>query len=134
MQKQIIILRGTSNSGKSSFAELIAEPKKICCADFYFEKGGGYDFDPTKLGEAHQQCRDEFDVGCVSPFIKNIVIANTNAKPSDYQYYVDKAKEHDIKVTFVVLEKRHDGINSHNVPDFAIQRQHDSLINDLKLK
>ena len=134
MEKQIIILRGASGSGKSSFAELIAQPKKICCADFYYEKNGSYDFDPSKIGEAHQQCKDEFDVACVSPFIKNIVIANTNTKPSDYQYYVDKAKEHGIKVTFVVLEKRHDGKNTHNVPEHVIQRQHDNLINDLKLK
>jgi len=134
MPKTIIITRGTSGSGKSSFCELIAEPKVICCADFYFERNGGYDFDPSKIGTAHQQCKDAFDAACVNPAIENIIVANTNTKVGDFKYYVDKANEYGYRVVFVVLEKRHDAENVHGVGSEVLERQHNNLINSLKLK
>ena len=134
MSKTVIITRGTSGAGKSSFAELVAEPKVIVCADFFFEKNGGYDFDPSKIGQAHQQCKDAFDAACVNPDVANIIVANTNTKASDFKYYVDKANEYGYKIVFVVLEKRHDGVNQHNVPSEVLERQHNNLINSLKLK
>jgi predicted kinase len=76
---------------------------------------------------------DKFDRALVDPNIANIVVANTNTKPSDYKHYVDRANEAGVKIVYVVLEKRHDNPNVHNVPDHVLQRQHDSLKNDLKL-
>lgn len=131
--KTVIVVRGISGSGKTTFANIVAEPKVVCTADDYFEKNGKYDFDPTKLGEAHKQCQNKFDAALQDPRVKNIVVANTNVKPSDYNYYADKAKKAGAQVMFVVLEKRHDNPNVHSVPDLVLQRQHDSLKNDLKL-
>ena len=134
MTKTIIVTRGTSGSGKSSFCELIAEPKVVVCADFYFEKNGGYDFDPSKIGAAHKECKDAFDLACASPYVKNIIVCNTNTKESDFEYYVDKANGYGYKVVFVVLEKRHNAENVHNVPLEVLDRQYNNLINSLKLK
>jgi uridine kinase len=131
--KTVIIVRGVSGVGKTTFANIVAEPKVVCTADDYFEQGGKYNFDPTKLGEAHKQSMNRFDQALMNPAVKNIVVANTNVKPTDYQYYVDKANEAGVKVIYVVLEKRHDNPNVHSVPDHVLQRQHDSLKNDLKL-
>lgn len=132
-EKTVIIVRGVSGVGKTTFANIVAEPKVVCTADDYFEQDGKYNFDPTKLGEAHRQSMSRFDQALSNPNVKNIVVANTNVKPSDYRYYVDKANDAGAKVIYVVLEKRHDNPNVHNVPDFVLQRQHDSLKNDLKL-
>ena len=132
--RQCIILKGTSGSGKSSFAELIAQPSVICTADDWFVNDkGNYNFDATKLGLAHGACREKFDIALSDESVQNIVIANTNVKPQDYQYYVDRAEKAGLRVFHVVLEKRHDGKNTHNVPDETLQRQHKTLCDNLKL-
>ena len=105
----------------------------VCTADDYFEQNGQYNFDATKLGAAHKQSMDKFDKALMDPNVANIVVANTNTKPRDYKHYVDQAAKVGAKVIYVVLEKRHDNPNVHNVPDEALQRQHDNLINNLKL-
>ena len=132
--RTVILLRGISGSGKSTVANLFAEPRVVCTADDFFEKNGGYDFDPSKLGDAHRECQNKFECALQDPRIKNIVVANTNVKSSDYQYYLDMAAKHGIKVVSLVIEKRHEGNNVHGVPDFVLQRQHDSLVNSLKLR
>jgi predicted kinase len=131
--RSVILLRSVSGAGKSTVANLFAEPKVIVSADAYFEKNGGYDFDPSKLGDAHRECQNNFECALQDPSILNIVVSNTNTKPSDYQYYLDTAKKYGVKVISLVVEKRHESSNVHNVPDFVLQRQHDSLKNDLKL-
>jgi predicted kinase len=133
VDKTVIIVRGVSGVGKSTFANIVAEPKVICTADDYFEQGGGYNFDPTKLGAAHKQSMDKFDKALENPNIANIVVANTNIKPSDYKYYEDKANVVGAKIIYVVLEKRHNNPNVHSVPDHVLQRQHETLRNNLKL-
>jgi predicted kinase len=132
--RYVIIIRGTSGSGKSTFANLFAEPKVICTADdFFYDEGGKYNFDPSKLGDAHGQCRNKFECAVKDKSIKTIIVANTNTKSSEFSHYIEIAREYGLKVISVVLEKRHDSNNVHGVPDFVLQRQHDSLKNDLKL-
>lgn len=132
--KTVIIIRGTSGAGKSSFAQLIAEPKIVCTADDFFEQDGKYNFDATQLGKAHLTCQMKFLAALDDPNVENIVIANTNTKPSDYKFYVDAAAERNVRVVFVVLEKRHTNENIHSVPSVAIERQYNNLMSDLKLK
>jgi predicted kinase len=134
MKRTLIILKGIGSSGKSTFAKLISK-SKICCADDYFEGvNGNYNFDASKLSEAHAHCRQQFDDALNDKNIENIVICNTNCKESDYAYYVRVAQEQDLMITYVVLEKRHDNANHHNLPEFVLERQHTNLINNLKLK
>lgn len=134
MNKKIILLRGVSGSGKSSFCDLIAEPKVVCSADHYFENEDGYWFNPLLLGKAHSACQLKFEQACQNPEIKNIIVDNTNTKPSDFQYYLDRAEAYDIPVVSVVLEKRHNNSSIHNVPDHVLERQHQNLISNLKLR
>ena len=131
--RSVILLRGVSGAGKSTVAKLFAEPKVVCTADDYFEKGGEYDFDPSKLGQAHTECQNKFECALQDPNVKNIIVANTNVKPSDYKYYVDVAAKHGVKVISLVIENRHGGKNVHGVPDFVLDRQRNSLQNDLSL-
>lgn len=133
MEKTVIIIRGISGSGKSTFAKLISEPKVVCTADDFFEKDGQYNFDPTKLGVAHGQCMLKFERALNNPEVENIVVANTNTKPSDYKFYVERASEFEIPVFFVVLEKRHSTENVHGVGEETLKRQLDNLNKDIKL-
>ena len=122
MQRNLIILKGTSSSGKSTFANLIAYPCFIITADDYFyDKDGNYNFDGSKLGAAHAACRDKFDEAVKDDIITNIVIANTNTRESEWKYYSDKAEKAGLKVFHVVMEKRHENVNSHQVPSILAQ-------------
>ena len=134
MTRNLIILKAVSGAGKTTFCNLIKDPKMVCCADDYFyDKDGNYNFDANQLGHAHARCRDTFDKALVDEDYINIIIANTNTKPADYAYYVNKASAAGFVITFVVLEKRHDNENVHNVPTQVLERQAANIKQNLKL-
>ena len=94
-QRNLIILRGVSGSGKSTFCDLIQDPKMICCADDYFtDSDGNYNWNAASIGLAHKFCRDKFDRALNDDFIENIIIANTNTKPSDWKYFSENHLDH----------------------------------------
>lgn len=135
MTRNLIILRGVSGSGKSTFANLIAYPCCICTADDYFtDKDGNYNFDATKLWDAHKACQAKFDDALKDPIITNIVIANTNTKASDYKYYVEKAEKAGLTISYVVLENRHGNKDIHGVPEETLERQENAIRQNLKLR
>jgi uridine kinase len=93
MEKSIIIIRGASSAGKTSFANLIPDAV-ICSADDYFyDDHGNYNWDASKLSYAHALCRDKFDEALKDDTINNIVIANVNSKPSEWSYYETQGKK-----------------------------------------
>ena len=60
---ELILLRGLPGSGKSTLAKIILqlrstdEPEVLSADDFFEDKEGEYNFDPTKLKEAHNYCQ-----------------------------------------------------------------------------
>lgn len=132
--KTVIILRATSNSGKTTFAEYLASLTPdacICCADDYFTKNGlGFHF--SLLEDAHSFCRDEFDFA-IEQKKSPIIVANTNDRESEFSYYREWAEANDYRVFYLVLEKRHDNVNNHNVPQKTIDKQAARIRNSLKL-
>jgi predicted kinase len=137
MKKTLIVMRSASGAGKSSFVELLKEsnPSAISCSadKFFIDKDGSYNFDVTKLGQAHKSCQLQFDAALIDEKINLIILDNTNTKPSDWKYYEDKAREAGLRVVFVVLENRHGGVNVHNVPDEVLERQANTIKQNLKL-
>lgn len=133
-QKNVIIIRGASSSGKSTFAGLISNPCVIITADDYFyNEAGEYKFDASQLGIAHGMCRYDFNTAIKDPNIVNIVIANTNTKKKEWEYYSNKAEELGHRVFYIILEKRHENTNSHQVPLDVITRQANSIKENIKL-
>ena len=56
--KILTLVRGLPGSGKSTFANWIWNEYAICEADkFFYDKEGNYNFDATKLSQAHKWCR-----------------------------------------------------------------------------
>lgn len=134
-QRNLIILRGVSGAGKSTFCNLIGGNKVVCCADdFFTDIHGNYKWYPDGLGKAHKYCAEQFDKALDDDTIDNIIIANVNAKPADWKYYVDKATEQGLKVTFVVLENRHGNKDIHSVPFETLERQENTIKQNLKLR
>lgn len=136
--KQLIILKGASGSGKSTFADFIKNgwwnPKDvaICCADDYFTKDGVYNFDATKLSEAHSECKRNFSYA-VGDEVPVIIVANTNTNDWEYAYYVNNAKEYGYEIFHIVLENRHGNNDVHGVPDEVKERQKENLRKSLIL-
>lgn len=102
---KVVIMRGVPGSGKSYFAKSILpriydidpELSVICSADNFFTGlDGVYRFDPSKLGEAHLDCRyaffDELNPANEKHnYPKLIVVDNTNTLPTEIAFYYDLA-------------------------------------------
>lgn len=136
MRNKIILLRGVASSGKSTFANYLADidtDSVICCADDFFYKNGEYCFDASKLGAAHEACKQQFK-RAIDNDVSTIIIANTNAKPRDFSFYEEYAKGMGYQIISLVVEKRHENKNSHNVPQETLDRQELGIRNSLKLQ
>jgi NEDD4-binding protein 2 len=82
MDKELIIMRGTSGSGKSFKAKQLAGETGVICSadDFFIEKGKGeYAFDPSFLGQAHQQCQNR-SLEALKQGNSPVIIDNTNTR------------------------------------------------------
>ncbi len=135
--KTVIILRSVSGAGKSTFANLLKDSMpsglcEICCADDYLMIDGKYIWTPERAGMAHKKCQEKFK-DCIDMDIEIIIVANTNTKPREWKYYTDLAARNCYKVTYVILENRHGNKNVHDVPDEALQRQKNSILENLSL-
>ena len=120
MDKVLIIVRGIPGSGKSSFAELLA--RAICIADdFHTDRNGNYNWKPHNVGKAHDWCKRKCK-RFMKAGIDRIVVANTSTQEKEFKPYMNMAKHYGYKVFTVVVENRHGGKNSHEVPAETIEK------------
>ena len=135
MKKSVVIIRGVSGSGKTTFARLIQDNyTEICCADDYFEdEEGNYNFDASKLNQAHEFCREQFKKACRNDLISKIIVANTNTSNWEFEWYEKTAKDFRFDVFHVVIENRHGCEDIHGVPDPVKQKQKDRLLRSIEL-
>lgn len=135
-QPLVYLTRGVSGSGKNFFAESIKQlyPNTIVCSadDYFTNKEGVYNFNPANLDEAHNVCRNKFEQALIENQ-KVIIVNNTNVNEKQFGFYIDKAEIYKYKVISLVLERRHEGWNTHNVPPETLERQKNSIIESLKL-
>ncbi len=117
---QLILLRGLPGSGKSTFAKFLVNisREKIVHyeANMYFETSGEYRFDPTKLSDAHQWCRQ-----ATSNMLEagvSVIVSNTFTRRMELQPYLNLVKQYNVPVTVLHVEGNHG--NVHNVPPETI--------------
>ena len=117
---RVIIMRGGSGFGKSTYIETEFPGAVIASADHFFGKGEDYrkNFKIQLLGKAHRQCWDTF-YDALNRQAPLIVVDNTNIKVRDFSKYVIEARKRGIEPEIVRLEcdpetaaKR----NAHGVP------------------
>jgi predicted ABC-type ATPase len=133
MNKYVYILHGVSGCGKSTVAEaLTTNGGVICCADDGFIVNGNYVFDANKLGYCHNQCQEKFAKALIEER-SIIVVANTNTKPSEWKFYEETAKQNGYIVFHLIVENRHGGKDTHNVPAATLEKQAMNIRNNLKL-
>lgn len=127
----LFLVRGIPGSGKSTFAHHIWNEYAICEADRYFyDKEGNYNFDPSKLKDAHQWCRNEVETRMKDHQVNNqfypeIVVSNTFTQEWEMEAYFDLAKKYGYQVVSLIVENRHGGSNVHGVPEDKVQVMRD---------
>jgi len=123
MQKNLILVRGISGSGKSTFADLVGDV--AYSADQYFtDENGNYNFDASKLNVAHGRCIT-FTEGAMKDGVEKICVANTLTTTWEMKPYYKLAKKYGYRVFSIIVENRHDGTNVHDVPAAVLQKQKD---------
>jgi predicted kinase len=132
MNRVLILLRGVPGAGKSTVANSIWNEYAVCEADKYFhnKETGAYEFDVTKLKDAHEWCRSQVETRMkdrlVNPqFYPEIVVSNTFTQEWEMQAYFDLAKQYDYRVVSLIVENRHGGENVHGVPADKVQAMRD---------
>ena len=109
-QKEVIINVGLPGSGKSTYAiEYIQKNKNlnsiICSADDYFiNSSGKYVYVPSKIKNAHDDCKKKFVDALHDPNIDVIIVDNTNLQKMHRDWYVNKARENGVKVKIVLAK------------------------------
>jgi hypothetical protein len=94
-------------------------------ADMFFEDMGDngdlvYNFDPTKIKDAHAWCQKHTGISMemgVSP----VGVANTFTQEWEMKPYFELADKHGYKIFTVIVENRHGSNNIHGVPDDKVE-------------
>jgi len=98
--KTLVILRGCSGSGKSSYATKHFPTAPVCSADHFFMQKGKYRFNPKLLGVAHGASK----IKC-GKLLKDgkplVVVDNTHTRLSEMKPYLDLAEHHDYEVKVI---------------------------------
>jgi predicted kinase len=129
-QGDLILLRGLPGSGKSTLAKVIlqlpsnTEPEILSADDFFETKDGEYDFDASKLKEAHNYCQFRCSERMRQQKAK-IVVANTFTQEWEMDEYFKMAERYNYRVHTLIVENRHGGENIHGVPKDKLQQMKD---------
>ena len=126
-QGELILLRGLPGSGKSTLAKIILqlrstdEPEVLSADDFFEDKEGDYNFDPTKIKEAHNYCQFRCSERMRQQKAR-IVVANTFTQEWEMEEYFKMAERYNYRVHTVIVENRHGNENVHGVPEDKLQQ------------
>jgi len=125
---KVIILRGVSGSGKSTYTRTHHPAALVCSADdFFIGEDGVYRFDGTRIKDAHKWCMRKFvDAlrGMDSSQDREIVVDNTHTMLWEFSGYVQVAEAHGYEVEIVRMDTPVDvaaARNTHGVPLKAVQ-------------
>jgi predicted kinase len=136
MDKKVFIMRGVQGSGKSTYASMLHQaafedgqlPLTVS-ADHFFVGPNGYQFDVTKLGDAHKECMQRF-IRALNDGMNPVIVDNTNINVEDVAPYVAVGEALDYKVTIIQVNTPPDVAakrNIHGVAEKQVHRTHERL-------
>jgi predicted kinase len=116
--KELFLLRGVPGAGKSTLAKSLGGMHVE--ADMYYMYEGKYDFDATKIKDAHAWCQNAAKVWMNSGLPK-VIVSNTFTQEWEMQPYYVLAEKYGYRVFSLIAENRHEGKNIHGVPDDKLE-------------
>jgi len=123
--RNLYLLRGLPGSGKSTLARFVGDA--FVEADMFFLKNGKYEFDGSKIRDAHAWCQStvrewmQMNADTYRLEYSEIAVSNTFTQEWEMEAYYNLAKEFNYKVFSIIVENRHDGVNSHGVPEDKLE-------------
>jgi predicted kinase len=123
----LILLRGLPGSGKTTLAHIILQhpaglEQEVLSADDFFEnEDGDYNFDSTKIKEAHNYCQFRCSER-MRQEKSRIVVANTFTQEWEMEDYLKMAERYNYRVHTIIVENRHGNQNVHGVPEDKLQQ------------
>lgn len=122
--KALFLLRGLPGAGKSTLAKSIGVSEHYEADMYFVAPDGSYQFDVTRIKDAHQWCKDLVMMAMKREEPK-VVVSNTFTQEWEMEAYYDLAKEHGYTVFSLIVENRHSGVNTHGVPADKLQMMKD---------
>lgn len=100
----VILLRGISGSGKSTWIKNNKPQATVVSADHLFiQSDGSYEFDQARLGEAHQKCFKAF-IEALQKGSELIIVDNTNVTAWEMSPYIIGARAFGATVEILTIE------------------------------
>jgi len=118
MNKTLYIVRGLPGSGKSTLALKLVSKDFHREADMYFTVNGNYNFDHTKIKEAHAWCKNEIENLMIHGG-HECAVSNTFIKKWEYEPYLKMAKKYDYNTQ--IIECHGQWMNTHGVTTDKLQ-------------
>ena len=128
MSGVLTLLRGLPGSGKSTFANYIFSNNIFEADQYFYDEDGNYNFDASKLYEAHKWCQlrvehaMEDNLESNGMYFSEIVVSNTSTTEKELEPYLELAKKYDYQVVSLIVENRHGSKSIHNVPDEKLEQ------------
>lgn len=118
-KKKVVIIRGLPGCGKTTMALSFADRGyKHCEADHYFFNDGVYEYDASKINEAHEYCRNK----AISELERGgkVVIANTFTRKWEIKELLESLPVDFRDIEILVC---HGGTgNDKNIPAFKLEQ------------
>jgi len=117
---KLIIIRGLPGSGKSTFANKLAQKTGLLTleADQFFVKDGLYQFDRAKIQKAHDWCKRSCDIALSNQM--DVVVSNTFVTLREIEPYLEMAKKHQAEIEVLHLSGAFGTV--HQVPQQTLER------------
>jgi hypothetical protein len=135
----VIILRGISGAGKSTYAKKLEEKRPGLCIvsadNFFIDDDGVYTFVPKLLPDAHRMCLREF-ADLVRIPTADMLVDNTNTSVVEIAPYMALAQAYGHEARIITLKA--DVIlaalrNAHGTPLETVGRQNERLLKEQEL-
>lgn len=119
--RTLVIVRGVSGSGKSTYVKKHFKGCPHFEADMYFEdENGHYSFRADDLPKAHAWCKSETEKALKNKKNKTVVVSNTFTRYWEMSAYFQLAEKHRAEVK--VLRMKNQYKNTHGVPDNIVEQ------------
>ena len=128
----ITIMRGIPGSRKSTWVKENLPKAVVVSADSYFMVDGRYQYDASKIAQAHAHCLRGFAMMVAGPpqsLPHDLVVDNTNITVAELAPYValGKAWGHEVRIVQMKCLSAEMQPNDHGVPFYIVQSMSTAL-------